>query len=353
MKRIKLILITAIMFVGSIGNSQISGEETEVRHDGIVTGVLQLGSQEFAGITNLTVGTTYKTSLYTAGLLSVGEQVVLVLRDENNFNEGYIETLGTKIRIYLNNPTDTIDPIDPNYNPEDVYKFLGELHNLGLDYVIDQLLIDKANGLDVSNIDSVLISVKQHTVELTSILLEEIGCNIDYAAVIQRSSDLALFEENHLNLYSPSLKGLTEAEKEGLDFLSSMIVVGDYSKTKENLEYMNTLLRCSSNAGNLIDKKILAVEVLLHSNEYWNNPEKIGKWKDLVRDSVDPDVLAGAFWQNFGAADAGGAVATAITIGAASIVTGPPGWVAGGIIVAGGTVGASAGYAVATWISSW
>ena len=91
---------------------------------------------------------------------------------------------------------------------------------------------------------------------------------------------------------------------------------------------------------------ISAIEIGKNSLTYWY--DNSNDWQELAPPNTngrtnDDDWFS---WKSVGKADVQGAVGAAVAVGTVAVVSGPPGWAAGGAAVAGGAVGTSAADAV-------
>jgi hypothetical protein len=253
---------------------------------------------------------------------------------------------------------------------QSVLQLVGQDHNKGLEFIYTQLSIEKSTP---QNFNELINSIKTKTNTFLSSGTESfVRENIDnaknYASISiqdvrqKRASNAKISESE--NLWKPTDNDkLTTKQKELLSYLNDAI--NDESLGfQETLKVFETVrIRAKSECSEQeVFTVLAAVEVGVNSLTYWH--ENIDKWANLMADierkssngrvgNLAKVAKKDFSWKSVGKSDVSGAVGAAVGVGVAAVVTGPPGWAAGGAAVAGGAVGASATDAVGQLLDSW
>jgi hypothetical protein len=130
---------------------------------------------------------------------------------------------------------------------------------------------------------------------------------------------------------------LSKSQKKWLSLLNNAIDDNgdDYRKIFMAFEKIRTdVLKNGTKEEQII--AITAIEMGKSSLEYWYNNGN--EWAGLMNIPTK-----GWFsWKNVGRSDIQGAISSALTIGIAALISGPPGWVAGTVGILGGAAASSA-----------
>ena len=159
MKKIKILMTMSLIVI-------MSGISTAQNlHNATVNGIVNIGNNDIASITDIVTGTLYKSSAHSQGILSANQSVQL------EFNNSNIKVLHGSPEIILAFLEDSITSDTTDISDiENISEYIGVQHNDGLDYVYDKLVIDASNGADFSDFNLLINLIKQHT--LSFILLE-------------------------------------------------------------------------------------------------------------------------------------------------------------------------------------
>lgn len=245
----------------------------------------------------------------------------------------------------------------PNSNEslESYFKIAGEEHNKGLDYVYQQLRAAKeSNQLNVKSRNNVFELVKKSTVDFIQNNQTELFENNQTKGIKYANLEFNRIEQKYQNNTKGSFDNLwaqeitdslTLKQKELLTVLNEAIK-DESLDLDATLEVFEDIRERATTECSEVEYVIIlaAIEVGTNSLIYWNS--NFEKWKELLEAGQNK---ASWNWKRTGAADAAGAVTTAIGIGGTAIITGPPGWVAGAVGIATGAVATSAGDAVLQW----
>jgi len=130
-------------------------------HNAKVMSIVPIGQKDVAMILDETTQEMYKTSIYNRDLLIIEESIELEI-EPNEKAKILKPNLNANIMAFKEH-----DPQNNNTQSfnGDIYKYIGEQHNIGLDYVYDKLVIKKANGIDLRNLDVLLPLMTEYTME--------------------------------------------------------------------------------------------------------------------------------------------------------------------------------------------
>lgn len=247
--------------------------------------------------------------------------------------------------------TNTIENTKQTLTIED-FKFVGEEHNNGLDYIFENLKLlnqNKGNKSTLENIELTIL-IKRFAIEFiesknsSSIVNLEARKGIDLIHRI-KTENQSKSSNSALNLYPDSLKA---------NFSTGLIILLDELDLVMKNENINLIEAVESiekiERKESIDKLSDMEKMIIFSTcsmaksslSYWN--ENYDKWKILFGNNQKswwPD------WEEIALSDAGGAVigATHLAIsgtGAAMLAGGPAGWTGIGLVVVGYGLEASA-----------
>lgn len=232
------------------------------------------------------------------------------------------------------------------------FKFVGEEHNNGLDYVYNKIKLLKLDTIQKSSLnkEDMMLYIKKFSVEFVDLksnnglVNSEAIKRIDFIHKFQRDyhfksspNDLILIADSLRDKFSPNLISL-------LDDLKIVLTSDSTSLTEritliENIESGKLINELSDMERMII---LSSSSVAKSSLTYWS--ENYDKWSHLLDNNMK------SWWPNLkeiGLSDAAGAVigATHLALsgtGALMVAGGPGGWVGIGMVVAGCGLEASA-----------
>jgi hypothetical protein len=239
----------------------------------------------------------------------------------------------------------------------------GQDHNKGLDFIFDQLSGETTTAKNFSQLINSIEGKTNMFLEKSSESVQYQNINLakKYASVsikdvrLGRTRNARVKESDELWNFSDANK-LTSKQKELLSTLNDAMT-NDSLGLQETLNAFEIIrtkakLECSDKEAFVV---LAAVEVGVNSLAYWH--QNIDKWKALAAkiEGRNASGKTGSIfsWKSVAKSDVSGAVGAAVGVGVISVVSGPPGWAAGGGAVLGGAVGASATNAVDQLLASW
>ena len=241
------------------------------------------------------------------------------------------------IFISCSNDNNEIDNMSENLLSRVDLNKIGEEHNKGLDYVLNQIKNENKKSFSRRNINDFNSLINEYSIkyaELKGLSTEESqlitihDINIQFSARLSENNEFS----DELNSFLVQLESLSDSDK-------------DDWKLSNYLTFLIDLETQAQNSSLSDDEKFIflsGTSVAKHSLEYWS--ENVDEWADLFEnENGNRTMSAQGFWDRFnwgaiGISDAGGAVSSAAGLalsgtGAAMVAGGPAGWIGIGLVV--------------------
>jgi hypothetical protein len=251
-------------------------------------------------------------------------------------------------------------------NKEQIQSYLekvGQDHNKGLEFIFNQLASEKVKPKDFNQL--------VNSIETDIDIFLRTGSQDFVRANYSNAKKYSLFSIQDLrqrkaintrvseseNLWNNSdNKSLTPKQKELLVALNDAINNESLGLSETLSVFDQIRVRAKSECSEQeVFAVLAAVEVGVNSLAYWH--ENLDKWSYLIAEiegkTVNGRTTKKLDWKSVAKSDVSGAVGAAVGVGVAAVVSGPPGWAAGGAAVLAGAVGGSATDAVGQLLTDW